>query len=162
MATHETPSRERKVEPDNRSAKQSSDGGGDGDGKPTASRGAGPAVVAVVLLLALLPLLYVLSIGPVVGLFSRGYLQIGPDSPVARFYAPLEYIHGEVPLLAQPLDWYVELWRKDEPVSPNPPVQYYATPPTGPPTAIPAPAPSDHATPADSAPTTPPGDAASD
>ena len=102
------------------------------DGKAPPSRGAGAAAVVVLILLMLLPLLYVFSIGPVIWLNSREYINVQPDSAIATFYAPLEYAHNHWPTVAKPLDWYVELWSK-------PPEAFPAPVPTAPPTYSAAP-----------------------
>jgi len=53
----------------------------------------------------LLPVLYVLSIGPAGWANQNGYL---PDD-IRGFYAPIVWLHDNTPL-AKPLDWYGELW----------------------------------------------------
>lgn len=166
MATHETAldserSLHRAGKPADPPVDATTDDEGGGAGKAAGSRGAGPAAVAAVTLLVLLPLLYVLSIGPVVWLFSRGYLQVGPESAVAKFYAPLEYVHGEVPWLAGPLDWYVELWRSDEPPAWTPPPLRAVPAPAAPaPAVTPAPASAGEAAPSESSSAPTPGDPA--
>ena len=56
--------------------------------------------------LAALPLLYVLSIGPV-GLAAE---RIGTDPIVIwRFYAPIVWLHGNT-FLRKPLEAYLGLW----------------------------------------------------
>jgi hypothetical protein len=56
-----------------------------------------------------LPILYVLSVGPV----AKGIeLATGNKSPpqwARDFYAPLRWLHDNTPL-ATPLEWYVSLW----------------------------------------------------
>lgn len=60
--------------------------------------------MTVVLLLS--PLLYVLSIGPVVRLAEGGLL---PGESVRWFYQPVIWLHHHTPL-AWPLEWYSALW----------------------------------------------------
>ena len=52
------------------------------------------------------PVLYLLSIGPIVRLVEDGYL---PRDPVAAAYAPVSWLHENTPL-AKPLEWYAALW----------------------------------------------------
>jgi hypothetical protein len=59
----------------------------------------------VALVLALSPLLYVLSIGPAGWLEKEGYL---PRS-VRSVYAPVIWLHDHTPL-EKPLEWYGNLW----------------------------------------------------
>jgi hypothetical protein len=76
------------------------------------TRGSATGTIAV---FAALPVLYVLSLGPVVKLADAD--RLGPrDGPVVQaaqvFYRPLEWCHNQkVPLIAEALDWYVRLWR---------------------------------------------------
>lgn len=60
----------------------------------------------VVGLLILLPVLYVLSIGPVAALSTRTGLN--PDS-LRNFYGPVIWLHDNTPLKV-PLEKWVELW----------------------------------------------------
>ena len=120
-----------------------------GEEKGTSARSGGAAAVIVLILLLILPVAYVLSIGPVVWLNTRDYIHVGPDSPVEKFYAPLEYAHENLPTVAAPLDWYVELW-----AAPPQPVAL-PTPPVTVPQPMAAPAPATTPQPA-AAPTTPP------
>lgn len=66
------------------------------------------AIVGLMILLAF----YFLSIGPVLWLESCGYLNLdeGVGVPIAYFYLPLEYVYDTVPVAAQVLDWYIDLW----------------------------------------------------
>ncbi len=57
-------------------------------------------------LLAALPVLYVLSLGPVILLAKKSGL---PQASLRAFYAPLIWLHDHT-LLKQPLEWYVGLW----------------------------------------------------
>lgn len=77
--------------------------------KETTAHGSSAMVVAVILLVAvLLPVLYVLSVGPVIMMIERG----GTDAEFwAWFYTPLEWLHEHVEFTRSFLDWYVELWR---------------------------------------------------
>jgi hypothetical protein len=68
----------------------------------------GVAWWAIVLLLLLLPVLYLLSIGP-------AELIVPPDGMVgkaaAAFYGPLIWLHSNTPLDGA-LDWYIGMWRR--------------------------------------------------
>ena len=90
--------------------------------KPTKRGGGAVVVMALVAVLVLLPMLYVLSIGPVVWLVSNG--RIGPSfqSGLEMVYAPLEWTVNEVPLIRGPIVMYAELWRAKNPTTwPDPP-----------------------------------------
>ena len=67
----------------------------------------GPALVLVIVLL--LPVLYVLSIGPAtVVIVATG--ENDELIAVARtVYYPVIWLHDHTPL-ADPIEWYVELW----------------------------------------------------
>lgn len=61
-------------------------------------------------LLAGLPLLYVLSVGPAKWLNHRHWL---PESAVASFFGPLYRIYEHAPASIQNgTDWYIGLWAK--------------------------------------------------
>ena len=63
---------------------------------------------AIVLVLLLLPVLYVLSLGPAVALVP----PTGNGADAARvFYTPLIWLRENTPL-RKPLEWDVELWEK--------------------------------------------------
>lgn len=68
------------------------------------------ALMMVVMLsaLVLLPLLYVLSVGPVIMMIERDNLE--PEF-WEWFYGPLEWLHEHVEITRPFLDWYVRLWR---------------------------------------------------
>jgi hypothetical protein len=80
-----------------------------------AERSRGWFYLAVVL--ALLPLLYVASIGPANLLVDR--LDLDLDSFQAA-YAPVDWLAAHTPL-RRPLEWYVDLWAPAEsPPAPAP------------------------------------------
>ena len=60
----------------------------------------------VVWLVALLPLAYVLSSGPV--FLACEWAGLDLDG-VDLFYYPLDWLHANTPL-EKPLDWYLQLW----------------------------------------------------
>lgn len=69
-------------------------------------RGAAPVVVVG---LFLLPVLYVLSIGPAIWLAEAGYLQGTVIEVLEVVYAPLVWLANDTPL-GGPIEWYVDLW----------------------------------------------------
>jgi hypothetical protein len=70
----------------------------------TEARGAGAVIVALVLML-LVPVAYVLSVGPVL----KSYNGDLPDAWLV-FYAPLVWLDAHAPLCRQFFEWYVRLW----------------------------------------------------
>ena len=69
------------------------------------SRGAGCAIVGVVLIL--LPVLYILSAGPAFWLWGRGSLS---DDAVEMIYAPLYFASDHSEWANDAFSWYVGLW----------------------------------------------------
>jgi hypothetical protein len=59
--------------------------------------------VRIIAAVAAMPLLYVLSLGPVVMLSPTGY------SKVYRFYVPIMALCKEFPSLVSPFTWYLSL-----------------------------------------------------
>lgn len=68
----------------------------------------------ILLGIVLLPVLYVLSLGPLIVVVNRGWL--GPlEGPVhqslAIIYLPLALcLQEQIPVVAPALEWYVSLW----------------------------------------------------
>ena len=62
---------------------------------------------AIAAVLVLLPVLYVLSIGPVIRFYLGGTM---PPRFVVSFYYPLEWTHKNVRWTRGPLDAYLRLW----------------------------------------------------
>lgn len=62
----------------------------------------------VLAIVFLLPIAYVLSVGPVVKVAQLLEADRFADS-LKTFYAPLVYLHDRTPL-RQPLEWYVGAW----------------------------------------------------
>lgn len=56
---------------------------------------------------AALPLLYFLSLGPMIVLVGNGYL---PEEPLAIIYAPLEWLHDHSPACRSVLEAYIGLF----------------------------------------------------
>ena len=97
------------------------------DSRTASTRGAGPAAVVALLLFLLLPVFYVLSIGPAVWLFSTGRMEARTAAALDKFYYPLEIFHDQAPTLSAPVEWYAELWRVE-----SPPVTWQSYPPSSP------------------------------
>lgn len=55
--------------------------------------------------------LYVLAVGPAI----RAYDDLPPSVQKALeiVYWPLEWGHRNIPLVREPLNWYVSMWRND-------------------------------------------------
>ena len=71
-----------------------------------------PVLVAVVIVVLVLPVLYVLSIGPVQWLMGNGY--IGEQSRLAIalgfFYWPIIAMHESGEPIRWAIDWYLAFW----------------------------------------------------
>lgn len=81
------------------------------DDKPI-KRGGGTAVVLVlVALLVVLPMLYVLSVGPVVWMVHSGFISQTMLPVIGAIYAPLEWVAQNVPVVGPALDRYVRWWQ---------------------------------------------------
>jgi len=86
-------------------------------------KSAGPAISAMVLVLATLLLLYVLLLGPAVWLHERGILV----KQIEIAYFPLEWAAHHTSIVEITLRPYVELWSPEAP-APPPPAAPVATP----------------------------------
>jgi hypothetical protein len=67
------------------------------------------AAVAIAAGVFLLPLLYVLSLGPAVFLVDHGWINEGLFRGV---YAPLEWVYQKVPAVQPSLDYYIKLFEE--------------------------------------------------
>ncbi len=86
------------------------------DDKPGKRAAGGAAIVAVVVVVfVLLPLVYLLAIGPIVWLHDRGYVSVEPGSLVARVYYPAEIAVEHCPPFARAIDSYRSLWERTAP-----------------------------------------------
>jgi hypothetical protein len=73
-------------------------------------RTTGVAAIAVAtLFFTLLPLIYVLALGPLVWIHDRGWMSDPVENVVETAYWPLEYASRKT-FLGEPLNWYVSLW----------------------------------------------------
>jgi hypothetical protein len=68
---------------------------------------AGSWPLAAIALIVLLPLFYVLSIGPAIWLHHRDLI---PELPLTAIYWPLEWLADAMPTISAPLVWYVDVW----------------------------------------------------
>ena len=104
------------------------------DEKPTKRERGGAAVVMVlVALLVVLPLFYVLSIGPVAGMLDAGWIPRRCEPTLEVVYSPLIWTANNVPTVESVFTSYIHLW-----VTPNEAV-YTATPTAVVPPPTPAP-----------------------
>jgi hypothetical protein len=79
---------------------------------PRRAKAGGLAVLALGLIVAL-PVLYVLSIGPVTGLCVRYLQESDPanPSPIDYFYRPLLWVYQNAPApVGKALGWWIGLW----------------------------------------------------
>ncbi len=81
------------------------------DDKATKRGGGAVVVLAVVGVLIVLPMLYVLSIGPVVWLAHSGLISPSLAPALEFAYSPLKWVADNVPILGPAINGYVELWR---------------------------------------------------
>jgi hypothetical protein len=63
--------------------------------------------------------IYVLSIGPVVGLAARGFLGGEPYPGIRKFYAPLLYIQDHYRMAEEAIGWYESRFVPNVPPSGN-------------------------------------------
>lgn len=91
---------------------------------------AGPVTVAAACLLVLVPLLYILSAGPVIGLMYRGYIS---QSTTMTVYSPLAFVSDKFTPLKEGMNWYVDLFRPADEfeIQTDINVIYQAVPPAG-------------------------------
>jgi hypothetical protein len=73
--------------------------------KESASRSV--ALSAGLAVALVLPILYVLSIGPAVWLSDQGYTGDPESNPI---YRPLVWLVDTFPTFEEFIDWYVDLW----------------------------------------------------
>ena len=59
-----------------------------------------------------LPLLYVLSIGPMIYLTKKGYLPESIADKMETFYQPLGWLADHTSLVGEPLDAYAGWWEE--------------------------------------------------
>ena len=106
------------------------------DEKPTKRGGGAVVLLAPVVLLVILPMYYVLSVGPVVRMARSGQLSESWRSVLSIAYWPLEWTAENVPVVGPAIISYVEWW-----APPQPPVLTAPSPTAPSPTPSTAPAP---------------------
>ena len=91
------------------------------DDKATKRGGGAVVVMALVAVLVVLPILYVLSIGPVVWLAQSGFISPSLGYPLEFVYSPLKWVADNVPIIGPAINGYVELWRPapSAPIAPS-------------------------------------------
>jgi hypothetical protein len=70
----------------------------------------GPVVFVAIGLLIVLPVLYVLSVGPATWLFTRGYVSCKEGTPLWTFYTPLRWAARNSKVANDFLSWYENLF----------------------------------------------------
>src|SRR4051812_11128327 len=96
--------------------------------------GSAAVLVAILLVLALAPLLYVASIGPAAWLADRKLISTDEGSAVLVIYAPLQYAADHNATAETAIAWYASLFtsRRQEPqFEIEPPVSYASVAPPG-------------------------------
>ena len=68
-----------------------------------------PGAVVVITMAILLPILYILSVGPVILIVDVTDTEQELEPVLEVFYFPVIWLHEKTPLRG-PLNWYVELW----------------------------------------------------
>jgi hypothetical protein len=58
----------------------------------------------------LLPVVYVLAIGPVHWCTLHGYINGYVFVALSWIYTPIRYLHGHSDVCRDVLDWYMQLW----------------------------------------------------
>lgn len=61
--------------------------------------------------LLMLPVIYVLSIGPVIFAVEKLHAKASMQKPVMTFYTPIVWLHDHT-ALKQPIERYVDWWGK--------------------------------------------------
>ena len=74
--------------------------------EPKHERDAGSTTTVAIIFAVVMPILYVLSVGPVA--LACDKLDL-PNAPAKAFYAPLIWLHDHT-LLKKPLEAYLSLW----------------------------------------------------
>jgi hypothetical protein len=57
-----------------------------------------------------LPVLYVLSIGPMLWLSEKGFLKGATYKTFDKWYGPLGWLNDKLPGFGRALNWYADLW----------------------------------------------------
>jgi hypothetical protein len=70
--------------------------------------------------LLVLPVLYVLSIGPAARYFFLGSFTPSPRA-LHAFYSPLNFLYRKSSTVRHSMDWYINLWVAPRPAAPTSP-----------------------------------------
>lgn len=84
-------------------------------------RSSGALAGVIVVTLLLLPLFYVLSVGPAVWVYDRALVGTQLADVCERIYWPLEWTARTVPFVERPLEAYISWFRHTPPAQPLPP-----------------------------------------
>ena len=99
--------------------------------------GGAAVVLVLVVFLLILPLVYVLSLGPAIWLHSSGAIGASGTEVLEAVYFPLDWTANNVPVVGPLIMRYAELWHQPTAAVPLPPPTPYA-PPVPSPTPAPA------------------------
>jgi len=102
------------------------------DEKPTKRGGGAVPVVILLVVLILLPMIYVLSVGPVLWMSSHDLIGESCGRVIETIYRPLEWV-VKVPVIGSAIVTYMEWWLPQ-------PLHSYSAPTTPSATTTPAPA----------------------
>jgi uncharacterized membrane protein len=86
------------------------------DDKPTKQGGGAAVVLVLVAILVLLPMLYVLSVGPIIWMVHSGFISDSSVSVLGEFYRPLEWVTNKVPVIGPAIDTYANWWQPTQSV----------------------------------------------
>ncbi len=103
------------------------------DDKPTKRGGGAVVAMLLVAVLALLPMLDVLSIGPMVRLHHVGALPSSWQPALATLFYPLAWTTRHVPVCDTMIGHYIGLWLKTHLCRRSPPTQFRHLSPVHPP-----------------------------
>ena len=98
--------------------------------KATKRGGGAVVVMALVAVLVLLPLLYVLSVGPVARLADNGLIDQKWQTVFGVIYWPLDWTAENVPVVGPAIIGYVEWWQPPQPIYSAPTLPVTTSAPT--------------------------------
>ena len=67
-------------------------------------------VLVLIAILVVLPMIYVLSAGPIVWMVHGGFINKSLVPAIGMIYAPLEWVAHNVPVIGPAIDNYVQWW----------------------------------------------------
>lgn len=98
------------------------------ENKPAKRSGGAAAAAIIVVVLVLVPLIYVLSIGPLVWLAGTGRISKSWMPILETAYSPLQWTANNVPVAGPAIESYAELWQPSQPAYAPPPAATYSPP----------------------------------